>query len=500
MMSTRTYDDLLAIFEAAEPIIRNVDTTSDLNEADDDPHRLARINLERYATNHDGRTIRYWRDEWYVWKDRRYRRISERELRAKLTGAVREEFERLAQSSEPNRDGEVPQVQKINLGLISNVIQATSSMVCLPSSMELGTWIPDRTPRKYVSMKNGILDIPAAMAERSDYLQSNTPNWFSQVSLPYDFDPDASCPLFNSFLEHNQEMDPERIKVLQEWAGYLLLPATEEQKFMILEGEGANGKSVFIAALTAMLGIENVAAVPLEKFGDRFSLTTTLGKLLNAAGDCGDLDKAAEGDLKSFTGGNRMYFDRKGIPGIECYPTARLMIACNNRPRFADKSQGIWRRMLLIPWRVEITRTTRVKGMDKVDWWNDSGELPGIFNWALEGLQRLRAQRDFTESSLMQEALQDYQAEVNPARSFLDEACERSQFGGKIFCRELYGAYEKWCKANGHSYPLSERQFGKEVKRKFTTSVRDRETTGRRSWYYDGISYLNEFIAEDQLP
>src|SRR5205814_4102 len=148
------------------------------------------------------------------------------------------------------------------------------------------------------------------------------------------------------------------------------------------EGEGANGKSVVCGVLTALLGGGNVAHVPLESFGERFALNQTLGKLANIASEVGELDKVAEGKLKGFTSGERMMFDRKGRDPVEAMPTARLVLATNNRPRFSDKSDGVWRRMLLIPFQVQITAEERVYGMDKPDWWIEKGELPGIFNWA----------------------------------------------------------------------------------------------------------------------
>lgn len=474
-----------------------VDSNLELIESPDDPHRLARVNLERYETSHDGRTLAYWRDEWYTWKQNHYIKITKDELRAKLTGAVRQEFERLnlhEQAEWTPRDDSVrpPETRKVTQALISNVIQATSGMVCVSSSIEPNTWLPTKERSSYVSLENGIVDINAVVANRDDYLIPNSPKWWSMVSLPYAFDPKATCPRWDDFLEFNLEMDPERIKIVQEWAGYLLLSTTDEQKFMILEGEGKNGKSVFIAGLTAMLGEENVSNVSLENFGDRFQLTTTIGKLLNAAGDSGDIDKAAEGILKSFTSGDRMYFDRKGISGLNCVPTARLMVACNNRPRFSDRSDGIYRRMLPIPWRVEVPSERRVKGMDKVTWWQRSGELPGIFRWALVGLARLRAQNGFTESAVSNETLADYQAEMNPARAFLEETC-RPCSSTVTMSRELYEQYAKWCAVNGHNRPLSERHFGREVKRRFPLSVRKRETTGTRAWYYTGIDYTYNF-------
>lgn len=471
----------------------------DLIEADDDPHRLARVNLERYATRSNGRTLKYWRDEWYVWKRNAYRKITEKEFRAKLTASIRLEFERLncAKREAATSDGDDPgPIQKISSAIVTNTMQATSGMVCVGSDVEPNTWLPVREQRNYVSMTNGLIDLDAVLADKdeAECIRSNTPEWFSQVSLPYDFNPEARCPKWEAFLEHNLEMDPERIKVVQEWAGYLLLPTTEEQRFMVLEGEGANGKSVYIAALTAMLGEENVAAIPLEKFGDRFSLTTTLGKLLNAAGDVGDLDKSAEGDLKSFTAGDRMFFDRKGIPGITCRPTARLLLACNNRPHFSDRSQGVWRRMLLIPWNVEITREKRIRGMDKVEWWQRSGELPGIFRWALVGLARLRAQGGFSDSILMQEAIRDYQEEMNPARVFLKENVEREE-NHNLKSKELYRFYKKWADENGFK-ALAATNFGREVRRTFPGVIREYGGTRTdRVWIYRKLKFSQDEIC-----
>ena len=472
-------------------------------EADDDPHRLARVNLERYATRTDGRTLAFWRDEWYVWKRNAYRKISKDELRAKLSTSIKAEFDRInieqqTMAEAAGRDDKGPATsQKVSMAIVSNVMQATSGMVCISADTEPNTWLPTKERRYYTSMKSGILDIDAVLADSDDYLHPNTPQWFSQVSLPYAFDPTATCPRWDAFLEHNLEMDPERIKVVQEWAGYLLLPTTDEQKFMVLEGEGKNGKSVFIAGLTAMLGEDNVSNVALENFADRFQRTDTIGKLLNAAGDCGEIDKAAEGILKSFVAGDRMYFDRKGVSGYNKTPTARLMIAANNRPRFNDRSDGMWRRMLVIPWRIEISPEKQVRGMDKVAWWTDSGECPGIFRWALVGLSRLRRQHGFTHSEIMDETIAEYKEEMNPARSFLKEYVEEG-ISGIIQASELHRLYKKWSEENGYR-PLSEKQFGKEVKRVFRTSKRVRRgTRASRGYCYEGVQFSCDEICGDK--
>ena len=490
--------------------------SSPLPEADDDPHRLARINLERYgyATEVDGRrgTIRFWRGEFYTWKPDRgcYRIIEDEELRSKISASVKTEFDRISRDKiERSRDSDSddPRPQKVTKTLITNVVEATKSITLIPSSTELGSWIDQqsgqRRRRNYIALQNGILDLDRLLENNeddslSDVLLDPSPEWFSTVRLPYDFDLTAACPKFEAFLERSLEMDPERIKVLQEWAGYLLLPDTSYQKFLALEGEGSNGKSVYFAAMTAMLGLENCSYCSIEQLSDKFSRTQSLGRLANICPDVSEKnEKASEGDIKSFTSGDVMFFDRKHKTGLNCIPSARLMMSWNNRPRWIDKSDGLWRRMILIPFQVRISDEDRIIGMDKHPWWIDSGELPGILNWAIEGLSRLRNQKRFTETEVGKKAIEDYKSEANPARSFLLEHLEiaENNNGSPVRTALLYRIYRKWAEANGYK-PLGERMFGKEVKRTFPNSERVRRgPRGDQFGCYSGISFMEKEIC-----
>jgi len=476
-----------------------------INESDDDPHRLARVNLERYGES-DGAAIRYWRSEWYTWKPSRacYRLIDENELKAKLTESIRSEFEKcwaekMERYEERLKAGTIdddempPQVQKVGKQLVTNVLAAMASMTYIPFSVDPMTWIDSDTDtrerRNYIGMLNGVIDLDALLEDKpaEDCILPHSSNWFSTIRLPYAFDPKATCPKFDAFLEKNLEMDPERIKRLQEWAGYCLLPDTGQQKFLSMEGHGSNGKSVFCAALVAMLGIENCSHISLERFGERFERTETLGKLVNVCADVGEIDRVAEGLLKSFTSGDTMFFDRKHVKGLSCIPTARLVLCWNNRPRLADKSDGIWRRMLLVPWRIEVSEKERTPNMDKPWWWEKSGELPGIFRWAIIGLHRLRNQGRFTDSKLSDEASEDYRNESNPAREFLRDHFVTSE--SSIRCSMVYHFYCLWCKQTGHE-PMGDRMFGREVKRAFRGVSRDRARAGEAlQWRYKGLSF-----------
>ncbi len=448
-----------------------------------------------------GLLLRHWKNEWWAWEETRYQRLDEADTRADVTAAIKAEFDRLnleAQAAVGEAD-DAPAAFKVTANLVTNVMGALRSLVAIRATTIQPSWIDTQggaAPRcapshEFIAGRNGILDITLALADHSDPIFPHTPAWFSPVCLPYEFNADARCPAWHSFLNRNLEGDAERIALLQEWAGYLLTPDTSQQHFLVLEGEGANGKSVYCAVVEAILGEENVSHVPLERFGERFDLHLTLGMLANIAADVGELDKAAEGFLKSFVSGDRMSFDRKNLAGVQAAPTARLMIAMNNRPRFSDRTGGLWRRMILVPFNVAIPESERVYGMDKAAWWESRGELPGIFNWALNGLHRLRQNGRFTVPQICRDATEDYRLEVNPARSFLEDHCVEN-IASDTKSVVLYDAYKKWCNANGYR-PLGEAQLGREVRRIFPKAERRKGgPRGSRFWFYAGLTLESE--------
>jgi len=482
----------------------------ELNEAADDPHRLAEVFRSESTAN---ASIKYWREEWWVWNGRHYRTIGEKELKAIVNSCIKREFNRLNQIAleiyynDPPDDEPPPLARKVTQSLVNNTIGAMQGLAIVPGHVDQPAeltkdedgYFTQGRHRKWIAMANGILDVDRLLENRpedtiADTLLPHTPDWFSPVCLPYNFEPDAApIPKFTAFLARSQEGDPERIAILQEWLGYLLMHDTSAQKFLILEGEGANGKSVYCAVAEALIGRANCSHVPLESFHERFALTPTLGKLANIVAECGELDKISEGKLKSFTSGDSMSFDRKNLSPVEALPTARLMLATNNRPRFSDRSDGIWRRMIVIPWRIQIPSKDRIAGMDKPAFWEESGELPGIFNWAIDGLCRLRS-NGFSESKLVNAASADYRKEANPAREFLLDYYEHKP-EAYSYIKDVYEEYRKWSEAHGYK-PLGSSQFGKEVARNFKSDEypvdRVRETTGLRKWMYSNITKIED--------
>lgn len=483
------------------------------NEEHDDPHRLAKQNIDRYQSSHGGRLV-YWKSEWWRYKAGRYQRISDCEFRAKVTASIRKEFVEvwkeevrkykkwtLSQDYSPEKDKGKPKVKKVTRALVNNVIGATESLCVIPSSITMPRWLPTREKRNYLSMMNGIFDLESLFsgAEESKCIFPHTPDWFSACRLSYDFNPEATCPRWLKYLDYVMEGDQSRINVLQEWAGYLLTTENDLQRFLVLEGEGKNGKTVYFAAITAMLSEDNVGNVSIEKFGDKFALASTMGKMVNISGDAGHIDSVAEGVLKMFTGGDVMEFDRKNREPEKFRPTAKFMCAWNTRPVIKDKSQGVWRRMILLPFQREVEKHMRVAGMDHHEWWIKSGETSGILNWALAGLHRLREQGDFTETDVSRRAVEEYRVDSNPAFEFLCDHLIEGEEHSMIECKDLYQWYTSWCRSTGHK-PCSDRNFGKDVKRKFPKTSRRRVRDGSSlTWKYIGIKFSTDEILGEKI-
>jgi P4 family phage/plasmid primase-like protien len=462
-----------------------------IDEAEDDPQRLARINVEKYKKEHSGRLV-FWRDEWWKWREGKYRKIEASELKAKVWQAVRCEFERCYK--ERKKTGDDKPVRKVTRAIINNVIGAMESICTIPSSIVMPSWLPDRSERNYLAVQNGLLDMDQLFQGSEGCLRPVSDDWFCAFQLDYPFDLDADCPIWQRFIHSAMDGDHERIAILQEWAGYCLTGRNEYQRFLAMEGEGGNGKTVYTAGITAMLGSENISRVALEKFGGQFDLSTTIGKAVNICGDVGELDRAAEAELKQFTGGDVMQFDRKNKTPMTAKPTAKLILSWNLRPRFADRSDGLWRRMVLIPFNHKPAANEIVRGMDESKWWVENGQAPGILLWAIAGLRRLRDQGDFTRSAVVNAAMDDYRIGANPALEFLTEFVQYED-GGKISKIRLYELYQHFCQKTGHSRPLAHRAFGREVKKRFPLAIDSKVSIGNlRENAYEGIRFSSDYV------
>jgi phage/plasmid-associated DNA primase len=144
--------------------------------------------------------------------------------------------------------------------------------------------------------------------------------------------------------------------------------------------------------------------------------------------------------------------------------------------------------MILLPFTVQIPRSEAVVGMDKREWWQEQGELPGILNWALAGLHDLRKQNGFVISASCQTAAEEQRAASSSPRRFLTENYQAG--AGWKFKKDIYAEYCDWCKAHG-CHSMGDIGFGRELNRVFPAVKDGKEPdprTSRRGNTYVGLA------------
>jgi P4 family phage/plasmid primase-like protien len=346
----------------------------------------------------------------------------------------------------------------------------------------------------HIALADGILDVEAYLAGKPDALKPHSFEYFFLNSLPYGFGDAAEKKgeTWRRVLAENLP-DPAYQNFLQEWFGLCCVQDTSFENFMLFPGEAGTGKTLTCTVLRAMLGSAAVSSVPLEAFNSSrtFPLAETVGKLANIAEEIGDIDKAAEGLLKQYVSGSPIQVERKHRDPFWLRPTARLTFATNVLPRFADRSNGVWRRMLILPFEQVVPAEKRDRRLIGVKFWEASGELPGILAWALEGLRRLRERGRFNEPVECQKIREDYKRDSNPAATFLADHCD-SELTATTSSPKLYRAYSTWVKDMGH-HALSEPVFAREVKRLFPLCEKQpnptRQADGTRVRLWLGLKF-----------
>lgn len=185
-------------------------------------------------------------------------------------------------------------------------------------------------------------------------------------------------------------------KILQEYVGYCLVPHAilNYEKALIIYGNGANGKSVFLNAINNMIGDDNVSHITLQdmtaaRSNDKFALKD---KLVNISHETGD--KYNQSIFRLIASGNTISNHRntdKDAVVMDVY--AKLMFASNTKVYMSKVHIGDSRRWINIPFNQTINPVNQDINLS----WKLYNDADIIFHWALKGLQRLIGNGKFTD-------------------------------------------------------------------------------------------------------
>jgi putative DNA primase/helicase len=283
------------------------------------------------------------------------------------------------------------------------------------------------------------------------------------------YDPDARAPQFEAFIERIMP-DPEIRRFLQRSFG-LAMTSLTEQRIWFFYGHGANGKSALVDLLAMLLGdysatakIETLTGQTKRGGADATpDLIPLMGARMVRASEPEQGERLKEGLIKEMTGGEPMLVRDLHAGFIQVKPVFKLFISGNHRPEIRGTDDGIWRRVLMVPFGEQIPEKERdIHFGEKLY----KAEAAGILNWMIEGLI------SYLENGLqvpmaVAEATQAYREENDPIGMFLDACCEVTGDAG-TFTRsaELTDAFNFWTAAEQGSTQWSGRQFQMKLKDK----------------------------------
>ena len=245
--------------------------------------------------------------------------------------------------------------------------------------------------------------------------------------------------------------DPELIKWLQMWCGYILTGSTAEQCFLFCYGFGANGKSVFIDTLRYILG-DYARAIASE------TLTETKRAAGSASPDLADLIGArlaltteteegvalAESLLKALTGGDTLTARKLYSAPTQFTPQFKIIMSGNHKPLIKGNDDGIWRRVRLLPFTKtfdEGQRDTRLA--EKL-----RAEAPHILAWMVEGCLSWQEQGLADIPQTIRAATAEYKDDQDLIGAWLAECCLLAP-AKECVSTTLYNSYKFWSDNNG---------------------------------------------------
>lgn len=315
----------------------------------------------------------------------------------------------------------------------------------------------------YLNCQNGIINL------RNGELIPHDSNFMMSKMCVAEYDTKREKPKrWIRFLEEVTDGDKDMIEYIQRCVGYSISGSTREQCAYFLYGLGNNGKSTFLDTISDLLGTYSANAQP-----DSLMLSKMTGG--NANSDIARLKSARfvtseeptegvrlnEGLLKQLTGGGKVTCRFLYGDEFEYTPEFKIWIATNHKPIVRGTDLGIWRRIKLIPFEVNIPPAK----VDKNLKYTLRKEFPQILAWAVEGC--LKWQREgIEEPNRVAEATKDYKQEMDLIASFVEQ-CLVIDYESKqrIMANELFSLYSKWARLN-NEYEMSSKKFFNEASKK----------------------------------
>ena len=442
------------------------------------PMAVARALAAEVFTSADGAlTLRQHRGGFYCWSGRHWPAIPGLDVRG-----IAYVWLEHGQYHHPEKD----ELQAFNptRRKIDDLIDALKAVVMLDSAAEAPCWIDGTATlaaEEIVSVANGLLHVPTRA------VLPHAPGFFNHHSLPFPYEPECGPPVrWLKFLDELWGDDQPSIDTLQEAFGYILGGDTSQQKMFLLDGPKRAGKGTIVRVLTGLVGAHNVAAPTLASLSTNFGLSPLIDKPLALISDArlsGRSDSSVVVErLLSISGEDSLTIDRKyKEPWTGRLPT-RLVLLTNELPRLSDASGALASRFIVFVLTRSFYGRENARLTDEL-----LSEAPAIFNWALDGLDRLNKRGHFVSPESGRNTIQQLQDLSSPLSAFLRDACIMGS-EHRVAVDRLWAAWKAWCENEGRA-PGSKALFGRDLHAAAPTIKKTRPSgDGKRTSFYEGIA------------
>lgn len=341
-----------------------------------------------------------------------------------------------------------------------------------------------------INLKNGTFTFDELKQEKVDFQSSD----FLKYQLPFDYNKEAIAPKFFFFLDEVLPKKSDQM-ILAEYIGYVFTKGLKLEKALILMGLGANGKSVIFDIINALLGETNISSYTLSDLcNENRYYTAQLGnKLLNYSSELGGRGSNPDMVKKLISGEAVTARPPYGKP-FEIKDYCKFMFNTNLFPKDIEQSQAYYRRFIYLVFDKTIPEGQRNPDLAKEI---ISTELSGIFNWVLEGLQRILKNREFTHSDSAVKALNDIKLDSDSVALFMDEQGYVKDNNEYEISKTLFSDYKDFCKEDNYR-AVSNREFLRRLESVLVFRV-DRNKTNRQTWIYCKKEDVNKESNKEHL-
>lgn len=428
--------------------------------------------------------LRYWRGDWWRWAGASWYIYEVEQLRKNLYFWLDD-----AVWQKRSADGNTMQVDwNPAPASVSAVVDALKARLLLGEQHEMPCWLDlvDRGAGPWVACRNGVLRL------KDRALLANDGKFFNAFAVPFEYNDDAPEPvMWLRFLEQVLPDEDQRL-LLQQWFGYVLSGRTDLEKALLIVGPKRAGKGTIATVLQALVGAPSCAAPNMTSLAGDFGMQSLISARLATMGDVRLGDRANHGPLERLLGiiGNDLQeVNRKNKTAWSGYLRTVFLLMSNEIPHFDDPSGAIVSRFEILHLRRSFAgqedTMLKTRLMD---------ELPGIFKWALDGLDSL-GDGKLVQPTSSRDIAEEFHDSASPITVWAREECvfagvdddpdtAAKASGAWTITGDLHDSYREWLMIRGDR-PVNRVHFGRQLQAAALPGVHPHKKDGKPG--YRGI-------------